>query len=84
MRTTPGAFAAAATSIDLMRRMRVRRAHEMRMQRAGNHDVVEVAALTGEEAVVLLAQQRLADGAHSAASLRRMRADASITAATML
>jgi hypothetical protein len=65
-------------------RMGVRRPHEMRMQRAGKHDVIEIAALSGEEAMILPAQQRLANRrrAHSAVSGRRRAAAA--TAATIL
>ena len=42
-------------------RMRMRRAHEAGVQRAGEHDVLDVAPVSGEEAPVLLARERRAD-----------------------
>ena len=67
-------------------RVRMRRTHEMGMQRARHHDVVEIAALARQEAVVLLARQRLSDRglAHSPAFACRSLAAASAIATTML
>ncbi len=66
--------------------MRVRRADEMRVERARHHDIVEIAALSGDEAIVLATQQRLADGARFAHAgwPSRRRAAAFAIAATML
>ena len=66
--------------------MGVRRTDEMRMQAVRYGDVVEIAALPGDEAEVLFARQWRADGmslGHRVASARR-RAAAFITAVTML
>ena len=67
-------------------RMRVRGTDEMRMQAARHDDIVEITALSGDEAIVLAAQQRLANGAAfgHVGLLSRRRAAAFAIAATML
>ena len=66
--------------------MSMRRTHEMRVQATGHNNVVEIAALPGDQAIILLARQCCADGAlvaHRTLSPRR-RAAAFTIAATML
>ena len=61
--TTPSSAVAADVSIDLMQRVRHRRAQDRHVQHAGQHVVVEEVALAGDEPVVLVAAYRVADAA---------------------
>ena len=61
--TTPGMASAADVSMPVIVACAERRAHERRVQHARQHEVVDVAALAGDELGVLLAQDALADAA---------------------